>query len=192
MLGGGVAITLVLALGGFFLLSGGDDSGVNIAVGAADGEPGKVVKNQQNSEDLNAAAKSDNSSSETAAASKPPEEASSNATVSVPSGPARYIEIEPDMIARLQSLDGRNRFVRLKVVFMTRDSEQVEGLTNHIPLFKASIMDVLNAQSYKTLNTPKGKKDLKQAILLKLKALEKEQTQKETIESVLFTNFIME
>ncbi|MCA9018246.1 MAG: flagellar basal body-associated FliL family protein, partial [Planctomycetaceae bacterium] len=70
--------------------------------------------------------------------------------------------------------------------------ETVALLANHNPLIRNALVLLFAQQDYLELQTPEGKENLKKQARDKVNELLMNEAEKETIEAVLFTNFVMQ
>jgi flagellar FliL protein len=102
-----------------------------------------------------------------------------------------YHELRPEFIITFDA-NNRQRYMQVQVTVVTRDPATVEGLVKHDPLIRNSLIMVFSAQDYLQLQTSEGKAKLRLEATEKIQELLLVETGSEGIETVLFTNLVLQ
>jgi len=102
-----------------------------------------------------------------------------------------YQELRPEFIITFDA-NNRQRYMQVQVTVVTRDPTIVESLTKHDPLIRNALIMVFSSQDYLQLQTSEGKASLKLEATQRIKELLLEETGREGIETVLFTNLVLQ
>jgi flagellar FliL protein len=102
-----------------------------------------------------------------------------------------YHELRPEFIITFDA-NNRQRYMQVQVTVVTRDPAIVEGLVKHDPLIRNSLIMVFSAQDYLKLQTKEGKAKLRLEATEKIQELLLAETGSEGIETVLFTNLVLQ
>ena len=86
----------------------------------------------------------------------------------------------------------RDRFVEIRVQLLVRGSENEELAKMNVPLIESTLLNVFSQGNADDLATSAGKDALKQKSLTAVKLVMKDLENKETVEKVLFTGFVMQ
>ena len=70
--------------------------------------------------------------------------------------------------------------------------EPINSVTLHMPLIRNSLVLLFSSQSFANLQTDEGKQALKQASVDAINKILEQETGEGGIDSVLFTNFVMQ
>jgi flagellar protein FliL len=105
---------------------------------------------------------------------------------------AHYIEIKPEFTINLNSEDGKNHFLLIKVCLLTRDPMLTDKLKLHIPLIKNDLLNLFTSKSYENLTSAQGKVKLRNEALTVVQQSMDKQIGANSVEAVLFTKFVME
>ncbi|WP_221799265.1 flagellar basal body-associated FliL family protein [Oceanobacter mangrovi] len=110
-----------------------------------------------------------------------------------PAIPAVYVMLKPEFIVSYQ-VGPRQRYLQLSIEVMTRKQTVVDALTLHEPMIRNEILRALGEQEFESLRTNEGRLALQQAIYNRItQTLSRvAQTAPADVESVLFTNFVMQ
>lgn len=86
----------------------------------------------------------------------------------------------------------RDRFVEIRVQLLVRGSENEELAKMNVPLIESTLLNVFSQGNADDLATSAGKDALKQKSLTAVQLVMKDLENKETVEKVLFTGFVMQ
>jgi flagellar FliL protein len=129
------------------------------------------------------------------------EETTEQAQVAEPvRGPAIYIKVRslegrPMFVVPLQSQDkraGRGHYMQAYVEAKTRDAEVEAALKLHMPLVVARLNKMFASLEFEYLQTKEGRNAMRQQATDVVRDVMMEKIGKPGIETVLFTNFVMQ
>lgn len=113
----------------------------------------------------------------------------------VPAEPVRqeaiYQALDPAFVVNY-AVSGRQRYMQVSVVLMSRDAEGMAKLNQHLPLIRNQLVMLFGSEDFETLSTPEGKQALRDKATLAVKALLEKEVGNPVIESVLFTNMVLQ
>ncbi|UAW99255.1 flagellar basal body-associated FliL family protein [Halopseudomonas nanhaiensis] len=111
----------------------------------------------------------------------------------VPAGKptALYQPLEPAFVVNYTH-GGRQRYMQVNVVLMGRDAAGMATLTKHLPLVRNQLVMLFTSEEFDTLFTPDGKETLRQRATLAVQSLLEKEIGNPVIESVLFTNIVLQ
>jgi flagellar FliL protein len=102
-----------------------------------------------------------------------------------------YHELRPEFIITFDA-NNRQRYMQIQVTVVTRDPTIVDGLLTHDPLIRNALIMVFSAQDYLQLQTSEGKVKLKLEATQRIQELLLAETGRDGIETVLFTNMVLQ
>ncbi len=103
-----------------------------------------------------------------------------------------YILLKPDITVSYD-VNGRQRFLKVTVNFLTRDLAVEKALTLHSPVVANAIVMTVSNKKYEELQTAEGREVLRKECLAEVnKLIEKETSVPNGVEQVLFSEFIMQ
>ena len=105
--------------------------------------------------------------------------------------PSTYLALDPAFIIDFM-VDGRQRYVQLNMTVKSKNTEQINAVTLHMPLIRNSLVLLFSSQSFVDLQTADGKEALKKASLDAINGILEQETGQGGIDAVLFTNFVMQ
>lgn len=118
--------------------------------------------------------------------SKPAAEAAANVKPA-----AVYQSMEPPFVLNFQQA-GRPRYMQISAVLMGRDQKSMEALNVHAPLLRNELVMLFSAQNFDDLKTPQGVESLKEQATKKMQDIANREIGAPVVESVLFTNFVLQ
>ena len=117
------------------------------------------------------------------------------AATTEPAQPARemaiYQPLTPAFVVNYTH-EGRRRYMQVSVVLMGRDATGMAALSNHMPLLRNELVLLLGSEEFASLLTPEGKETLRERATLAVKSLLEREIGNPVIESVLFTNIVLQ
>ncbi|MFI8621980.1 flagellar basal body-associated FliL family protein [Marinomonas sp. NPDC078689] len=105
--------------------------------------------------------------------------------------PSIYLKLDAPFVVDFM-VDGKQRYLQLDMTIKSRDQVQIDAVKVHMPLIRNSLVLLLSSQSFDALQTMDGKAALKKAALDSINGILQQETGKGGIDSVLFTNFVMQ
>lgn len=107
----------------------------------------------------------------------------------VGSGKPQFYKFKPTIVVTLLDMD-KVRYLQLDIELMTRNSSTLEELESLSPLLRNDLINLLTSQKYDEIITAEGKERLRMRALEIVKRVMSENTGKDDVEQVLFTNFV--
>lgn len=104
---------------------------------------------------------------------------------------ALYQPMEPAFVVNYTH-EGRRRYMQVNVVLMGRDPERMAALAQHMPLLRNELVLQFSSEEFPALFTPEGKKALRERATLAVKAMLEKELGNPVIETVLFTNIVLQ
>ncbi|WP_425056542.1 flagellar basal body-associated FliL family protein [Pseudomonas abyssi] len=104
---------------------------------------------------------------------------------------ALYQPLDPAFVVNYAA-GGRQRYMQVSVVLMGRDAEGMAKLNQHLPLIRNQLVMLFGSEEFEALATPEGKEALREKASLAVKALLEKEVGDPVIESVLFTNLVLQ
>ncbi|MCL6414467.1 flagellar basal body-associated FliL family protein [Aestuariirhabdus sp. Z084] len=104
---------------------------------------------------------------------------------------AFYFELEEPFIVDF-NVGGRQRYLQLYITIMAREQEPLKVLETHLPLIRNNLNLVIGQQDFDALASNEGKQKLKDEALASVKQIMAMETGSESVEAILFTNFVMQ
>lgn len=105
--------------------------------------------------------------------------------------PSVYLSLDPAFTVDFV-VGGKQRFVQLNMSIKSKNTEQIDAVTLHMPLIRNSLILLFSSQSFPDLQSIDGKVALKQASLDAINGILEQETGQRGIDGVLFTNFVMQ
>ena len=105
--------------------------------------------------------------------------------------PSVYLALDPAFTIDLM-VGGKQRYVQLNMSVKSKNTDQINAVTLHMPLIRNSLVLLFSSQSFDELKTAEGKVALKKAALGAINGILEQETGQGGIDGVLFTNFVMQ
>ncbi|MFY0665874.1 MAG: flagellar basal body-associated FliL family protein [Natronospirillum sp.] len=106
-------------------------------------------------------------------------------------GEAHYMALTPEFIVTYE-VNSRQRFLKADIAIRTRNQQALDILTQHMPLVRNNIIQTLSERQFGDLQTDEGREDLVQSITESVQGVMESLTGQPGIESVLFTNYVIQ
>jgi flagellar FliL protein len=116
---------------------------------------------------------------------------SDSAEAALAKEPSVYLALDPAFTIDLM-VGGKQRYVQLNMSVKSRNMDQINAVTLHMPLIRNSLVLLFSSQSFDELQTAEGKVALKKAALGAINGILEQETGQGGIDGVLFTNFVMQ
>jgi len=117
------------------------------------------------------------------------------AATDVPAEPVKqvalYQALEPPFVVNYTD-GGRQRYLQVSVVLMGRSPEGMAKLNQHLPLIRNQLVMLFGSEEFGALMSPEGKDALREKAGLAVKALLEKEVGDPVIDSVLFTNMVLQ
>ncbi|MFT4711907.1 MAG: flagellar FliL protein [Candidatus Azotimanducaceae bacterium] len=104
---------------------------------------------------------------------------------------ALYHDLRPEFIVTFEA-NSRQRYVQLNVTLVARDEEIIAVLVNNDPVIRNTLVLLFSKQDYLKLQTREGKEVLRKTATKALQDLMMKEIGEKGVETVLFTNFVMQ
>lgn len=103
-----------------------------------------------------------------------------------------YYTLEPDFTTNLAGVGHRGRlhYLRIKVVIMLRDNNDLDEVKKRDPLIRDAIITIINMRSWEDATTPEGRQSIRQECINKVTEIIDSKMAKPVIQDVLFTNYL--
>lgn len=112
-------------------------------------------------------------------------------SVTAGKGEAIYVSVPSGILAQIRS-GKRKMTLQIQIDMLIRNAADREVLVKHMPVIENDLLLYFSSASAKELQTPEGKKKLRDGSLKIIQGIMKKQTGKTMVESVLFTGFVMQ
>ena len=104
---------------------------------------------------------------------------------------ALYQPLDPAFVVNY-AVGGRQRYMQVSVVLLGRNAEGMAKLNQHLPLIRNQLVMLFGSEEFEALATPEGKEALREKASLAVKSLLEKEVGDPVIESVLFTNLVLQ
>ena len=102
-----------------------------------------------------------------------------------------YLGLEPDIVTNFISPSARKLgYVRVTVELMINDADQLEIAEHHMPLLRATTIEIFGQQTAEKVKSLTGREDIRIAILKALQDHMKRESGAEIIKNVIFTKYL--
>lgn len=105
--------------------------------------------------------------------------------------PALYQPLEPAFTVNYAH-GGRQRYMQVHVVLMGRDPQAMAAAEEHSPLIRNQLVMLFSNADFEQLMAADGKEQLRQQATLAVQTLMEQELGAPVIESVLFTNLVLQ
>lgn len=105
--------------------------------------------------------------------------------------PALYHPLEPAFTVNYAH-GGRQRYMQVHVVLMGRDPQAMAAADEHSPLIRNQLVMLFSGADFEQLMAAEGKEQLRQQATLAVQTLMEQELGAPMIESVLFTNLVLQ
>ncbi|MET4000771.1 flagellar basal body-associated FliL family protein [Marinobacterium sp. MBR-109] len=104
----------------------------------------------------------------------------------------RTLEGKPSFVVTLQSSDGKRHYMQAFIEAKSRDSAVDDALKLHMPLIVARLNALFATQAFEELQTLEGKQALRTEATALVQSIMQEKIGQPGVETILFTNFVMQ
>lgn len=104
---------------------------------------------------------------------------------------AIYYAINPEFRSSYV-VNGRQRLFQVGLNLVTRDSSAVSAFSTHAPAIRNKVVMLLSGQSFESLQQLEGREALRQSLIEGIQEILQSEVGKPIIETVLFTQFVMQ
>jgi len=104
----------------------------------------------------------------------------------------RTLEGKPSFVVTLQSSDDKRHYMQAFIEAKSRDPVVDEALKLHMPLIVARLNALFATQAFEELQTLEGKQALRTEATALVQSIVQEKIGQPGVETILFTNFVMQ
>lgn len=104
----------------------------------------------------------------------------------------RTLEGKPSFVVTLQSSDDKRHYMQAFIEAKSRDPVVDEALKLHMPLIVARLNALFATQAFEELQTLEGKQALRTEATALVQSIMQEKIGQPGVETILFTNFVMQ
>ncbi|WP_232365224.1 flagellar basal body-associated protein FliL [Salinimonas marina] len=102
-----------------------------------------------------------------------------------------YLGLEPDIVTNFVGPSAKKLgFVRVTIELMIADAGQLEIAEHHMPLLRATALEIFGQQPEQKVRSMTGREDIRLAVLKALQTHMKQETGAEIIKNVIFTKYL--
>lgn len=105
--------------------------------------------------------------------------------------PALYQALDPAFTVNYAH-GGRQRYMQVNVVLMGRDPKAMAAAAEHSPLIRNQLVMLFSGADFEQLMSAQGKEQLREQATLAVQSLMEQELGAPAIESVLFTNLVLQ
>lgn len=102
-----------------------------------------------------------------------------------------YIALEPDIVTNYAG-DNSERlgFLRITIEMMLDDPSLIPALEHHMPLLRATAIEVIGAQPEQKIKSLTGREEMRRLILKRFRDIMTKETGEETVKDIIFTKYL--
>ncbi|MBL4832879.1 MAG: flagellar basal body-associated FliL family protein [Pseudomonas sp.] len=104
---------------------------------------------------------------------------------------ALYQPMDPAFVVNYTH-ENRRRYMQVNVVLMGRDPQKMAAVGQHMPLLRNELVLQFSSEEFASLFTPEGKEALRDRATLAVQSTLEKELGDPVIESVLFTNIVLQ
>lgn len=102
-----------------------------------------------------------------------------------------YIGLEPDIVTNFLGPSAKKLgYVRVTVELMLYDVDQLEIAEHHMPLLRATAIEIFGRQPEEKVKSLTGREDIRRAITKALQDLMQRETGAQIVKDVIFTKYL--
>lgn len=102
-----------------------------------------------------------------------------------------YLGLEPDIVTNYVGPSSRNLgYVRVTIELMINDVSELEVAEHHMPLLRATAIEVFGRQPEDKVKSLTGREDIRRVMLETFQTLMKRETGSTVIKDVIFTKYL--
>lgn len=106
-------------------------------------------------------------------------------------GEAIYLALKPEFIINYNT-GARQRFLQTEITVLARDQLAVDAITQHMPLIRNNIIEMLSQKNYDELRTDEGRQQLAEDLSITIQDTLLEIIGRPGIERILYRSFVMQ
>ena len=102
-----------------------------------------------------------------------------------------YVGLEPDIVTNYAGDNSKKLgYVRVTIEMMVSDPSLIPEIEHHMPLLRATAIEVFGAQPEDKIRSLTGREDIRRMVLLQFRDIMKRETGEDTIENIIFTKYL--
>jgi len=102
-----------------------------------------------------------------------------------------YVGLEPDIVTNYAGDNSKKLgYVRVTIEMMVADPSKIMDLEHHMPLLRATAIEVFGAQPEDKIRSLTGREYIRRQLLQKFKAIMKQETGESVIQNIIFTKYL--
>jgi flagellar FliL protein len=102
-----------------------------------------------------------------------------------------YVGLEPDIVTNYAGDNSQKLgYVRVSIEMMVADPTTIMDIEHHMPLLRATAIEVLGAQPEDKIRSLTGRDEIRRKVLKEFKNIMKRETGEEVIENIIFTKYL--
>ena len=102
-----------------------------------------------------------------------------------------YIALDPDIITNYAGDNSKKLgYLRLTIEIMLDNAEFIEHIEHHMPLLRATAIEVIGGQSEQQVKSLTGREEIRREILKRFRSNLAVETGKEIVADIIFTKYL--
>ena len=102
-----------------------------------------------------------------------------------------YVGLEPDIVTNYAGDNSKKLgYVRVTIEMMVADPSKIVDLEHHMPLLRATAIEVFGAQPEDKIRSLTGREDIRRMVLQKFKDIMIRETGEDVIQNIIFTKYL--
>jgi flagellar FliL protein len=102
-----------------------------------------------------------------------------------------YVGLEPDIVTNYAGDNSKKLgYVRVTIEMMVADPSKIMSIEHHMPLLRATAIEVFGAQPEDKIRSLTGREDIRRLVLQKFRDIMKRETGEDVIENIIFTKYL--
>ncbi len=106
--------------------------------------------------------------------------------------PLMYYRIDPNILTFYQNTGKKLGYVVVQIHVSVRSQDNYDLVEFHLPLIQDALIDFFNRQDTETIKSLEKREELRQQATTRVAEVLKEETNKDLIEEILFTQYIFQ
>lgn len=104
-----------------------------------------------------------------------------------------YLSLEPEIVTNYTGSTAKKLgYVRVSIELMIHDLDQLEIAEHHLPLLRATAIEIFGNQPEDKVKSLTGREDIRLSIKNKLQELMTKETGSEIVKDVIFTKYLQQ
>ncbi|MEQ3653525.1 MAG: flagellar basal body-associated protein FliL [Glaciecola sp.] len=102
-----------------------------------------------------------------------------------------YVGLEPDIVTNYAGDNSKKLgYVRVTIEMMVSDPSLIPEIEHHMPLLRATAIEVFGAQPEDKIRSLTGREDIRRMVLQQFRDIMKRETGEDTIQNIIFTKYL--